>query len=123
MEHISKPLERSMEAIMGNQNCNVQPKQQHGEQSRQTDPKRIAQILVDCFLCLNTYGREPEYLETAVRVFSRVLAEYDADKVEAAFTKWMKTSSAMPTPADIVGIIERRGEPRYNETKTNLVKF
>ncbi len=106
MEHISKPLERIMETITENQNCNAQLKPQHGEQLPRTKPEQIAKILMDCFLCLNTYGKEPEYLEAAVRVFSKVLEKYSATTVESAFIKWMEKSSVIPTPADIVGIIE-----------------
>lgn len=79
--------------------------------------------LEQAYLCLNTYGKDPEYLETAMIVFNRVLQDYSMTQIDAAFTKWMKTSSTMPTPADIVGIIEKRGEPLYPETKKNLLRF
>ena len=80
----------------------------------QTDPngkKALATMLYQCFQTLRLYGREPEALEGTVAMFQMILAEYAFDDIAQAFRVFLKRHTEMPTPADIVGLIERDGWP------------
>lgn len=59
-----------------------------------------------CFDALNTYGKTPDQLANATLMFVNILKDYPMDKVISAFGSWMRRSSTMPTPADIVNIID-----------------
>ena len=68
-------------------------------------------MLQQCFQTLRIYGKEPEALESVLAMFRLVLADYEMGEITDAFRIWLKRSNEMPTPADIAGIIERRGKP------------
>lgn len=59
-----------------------------------------------CFDTLNVYGKEPEQLANITKLFQLVLGRFHISQVEGAFAQYLATNSTMPTPADIVKIIE-----------------
>lgn len=65
-----------------------------------------------CFDTLNVYGKEPEQLGNITKLFQLILGRFQISQVEFAFAKYLETHSVMPTPADIVKIIEPPVEPR-----------
>lgn len=67
--------------------------------------KELASLLESCWNTLNTYGKEPEAMKDTVIWFIRVLADNTTEEITVAFTRYMKTNSAMPTPADIFKLI------------------
>ena len=66
----------------------------------------MATILYQCFQCLRLYGREPEALESTVAMFQLVLGDYSIDQIRRGFAEYLKRNNEMPTPADIVNIID-----------------
>ena len=69
--------------------------------------RKLTSLLLMCFNTLNTYGKEPEQLEDANRVFIDILSEYSITDVRAAFKSYVTRNKAMPTPADIIELIPK----------------
>ena len=69
----------------------------------------LSSMLLACYDGLKTYGKEPEQLERANRLFQMVLAEFPIDKIRQAFAFYLKHDSGMPDPGDIAQIILRGG--------------
>jgi hypothetical protein len=67
--------------------------------------RHLAEFLIQCFDSLNAYGKTPEQLGNLTKMFFAVLGEHPVEVIRAAFIKYLKTNSAMPTPADIENII------------------
>lgn len=66
-------------------------------------------MLLSCFAVQKMYGRAPENLEAINQIFHRLLADHPGNLVIKAFETWMRTNQEFPTPADIIGLVERRG--------------
>lgn len=82
----------------------------------QQGKERLSTLLLAAYDGLKVYGKEPEQLTNAVRLFQIVLADFPIDKIEAAFRFYLKVSNEMPAPADIANIIERGGKPPFDRT-------
>ena len=67
----------------------------------------MAAILEQCFDTLKTYGREPESLGNMHKAFLLALEDYKNEDIHGAFIEYLKTSNEIPTPSDIIQIIER----------------
>lgn len=67
---------------------------------------QLTELVSQCFNSLNTYGKSPEQLPDIIKMFVLVLQEYNIQTIQRAFAQYLRQSSAMPTPADIVNIIE-----------------
>ena len=78
--------------------------------------KILAVTLYDCFQTMPQFGKDPEALESMMRLFSSALAEFTGDQIVAAFAYFLKTFNGMPTPADIATIINRGGKPPFERT-------
>lgn len=78
-------------------------------------------MVSQCFDSLNIYGKEPEQLENTILMFAMALEDQEPDDIKKAFVYWVKNNSQMPTPADILGVIEstRPSAPQnYFQTTT-----
>lgn len=71
--------------------------------------EKLSGMLLVCFDALRTYGKEPEALENIIALHQMVLADYPIAAIETALRFYMKHNNEMPTPADLVHIIERGG--------------
>lgn len=71
----------------------------------------MALMVRQCFDVLDTYGKSPEQLANIIKSFLNTLAEYPFDKIKKAFTDYLKRNSKMPTPADIVRLVDPQPEP------------
>ncbi len=76
----------------------------------ETDKDKVLGLLRICHDSLHSYGKTPEQLTNATFAFLMVLGEYEYKEVERAFTKYLSKESTVPTPADIVNIIEPKPE-------------
>lgn len=65
---------------------------------------------------MKTYGKEPESLESIIRIFTRDLGHFPADKVMKAISVHSQRSQEFPTVSDIVGLIKRKGKPPLKES-------
>ena len=68
--------------------------------------KKLSRLLLISFDVLDTFGKEAEQLENINAAFQMYLEDYTYNQVEQAFKIYMKASSVMPKPADIVKIID-----------------
>lgn len=69
--------------------------------------KDIQEFLLVCFDALDTYGKTPQQLSNAIKLFIVTLSDYPAIFIRKAFEEWVKTKSKMPTPAEIIEILDR----------------
>jgi hypothetical protein len=69
------------------------------------EKKQVSKIIMQCFNVLNVYGKKEEALSDIVQMFILALEDHDINEIEKAFIEWIKTSSVMPTPFDILKII------------------
>jgi hypothetical protein len=77
------------------------------EQKKPSDwHSKLSALLLICYDTLDTFGKEPEQLENASKLFAMVLSDFTMQQIESAFKIYLKTNSVMPKPADIVYIIE-----------------
>lgn len=85
--------------------------------------KALAVELYDRFHAMKTYGKEPESLESIVRIFKKDLAKYPIEKVLLAISTHASRCDEFPTVADIVGIIKRNGkQPLSKEIYISISK-
>lgn len=68
--------------------------------------QKVSAILFKCFNSLKVYGKEPEQLKDTVDVFLMVLGKYSYNQFQNAMSKYLSRKADMPTPADIVNIID-----------------
>lgn len=66
----------------------------------------MGEMLAQLFQGLRTYGKTVEDLDATLGLFELVMEEYRPEQVKAGMLQWLKTSNQMPTPADIIGIID-----------------
>lgn len=78
--------------------------------------KRVAQAISMVYDGLKVYGKEPEQLENAVKLFNFALADYPTQQIVDAFAYYVSNFSEFPAPADIVQIIRRKGKPPMDKT-------
>ena len=74
---------------------------------------RLNEALLMAFDGLNTYGKEPEQLENAKKLFHFALADYPWERIRPALAFHFKYNKEFPVPADIVQIIERGNKPPF----------
>jgi len=63
--------------------------------------------MLSCFSTLDTYGKTPEQMKEVVKMHLLLLGEYPFPLVKSAYLEWVKTQRKMPTPADIIEIVNR----------------
>lgn len=71
-----------------------------------SDKNNLGQFIIQCFDALDTYGKTPDQLENLCKVSIAMLSGYPMDKIIMAFNQWVKRNSKIPTPSDIVNIID-----------------
>lgn len=84
-------------------------KQDSSVRAKRLDSSEKVELLTyisQCFDCLNTYGKTPDQLTNAGRMFIAVLSPYPMLEIKKAFVEWARRNSAIPTPADILNIID-----------------
>lgn len=79
---------------------------------------QISVTIRQCFDLFNTYGKDPSALKSMLPVFEEVLAAHPTDKIMGAFKEWLRTQSAMPTPADILKILNWDPLPKSAESRS-----
>jgi hypothetical protein len=85
----------------------------------QAEKEQLTDILGQCFNVLKTYGREPESLADMNKMFQMALENYPHHRIKEAFLEHVKSSNEMPTPADIIAIIDSRSvSPQRYEHST-----
>lgn len=95
-----------------NRNLTSSPKESRGPQLSESreDQARLDNMLMGCFATQKLYGRDPGNAEAITRMFHALLGKYPAKHCFRAFELWLERSQEFPTPADIVGIIRRKGK-------------
>ena len=72
-----------------------------------------------CLVTQRTYGKQATDMEKALKVFIRVLSDYEPEKVIQAIKKWLLTSPDFPTPADILNILNP--QPKFDYAVYNAL--
>ncbi len=62
---------------------------------------------------LDTFGRKPDQLKEISKMFVEMLRGYPLEKIKSGFHQHMKRSSRMPTPADIINLIDPPPPPPW----------
>ena len=101
------------------QNLTLQPKESRGlrlSESKESKA-RLDRMMMGCFAVQKLYGRDTGNAETITEMFHAMLGKYPAAHCIRALELWLERSQEFPTPADIIGIIKRKGkQPLSKET-------
>jgi hypothetical protein len=107
MENHKRPLERSAEALATSDSISL-------PLIKDRDSRELLGASLAMFWdTMRQYGKKTSQLENLTKMFIFTLAEYPYEKISKAFRFYAKHYSEMPTPADIVSIIERNGKPPF----------
>lgn len=79
---------------------------------------QLSSLVRQSFDIFNVYGKDPSSVENIILGFSIALEEYDIQDISKSFKQWMKSSSAMPAPADIAKLCEESKSYRVSVSKT-----
>ena len=74
--------------------------------------RKLTRLVTACYEGLNIYGKTPEQLEAIIMLMQMTLGRFDYEAIRDAFGKYLQNGSVMPTPADIIKIIEPPVEKR-----------
>ncbi len=88
-------------------------------QTSDEDQKKLTRLVTACYEGLNLYGKSPEQLEASIMLMQMTLGRFQYEVVREAFSIYLQSGSNMPTPADIIKIIE----PPIPEKKWCKVTF
>lgn len=78
--------------------------------------KRLTEVIEMAYNGLKVYGKEPEQLSDARKLFQFALADFNIQQIREAFAYYFKNYSEFPAPADIVQIIVRGNKPPFDRT-------
>lgn len=67
---------------------------------------QLLEFLDASFAALDRYGRKPDQLKEIAKLFIHLLRGYPLEKIKEGFYEHMRRESRMPTPADIINIID-----------------
>ena len=78
--------------------------------SSDDNAENLGAFILVCFDGLNTFGKTPGQLKNAMKLFLMRLGDYPMPLVRAAFERWVDEKPEMPTPADIIGMMQEDNE-------------
>ena len=95
-------------------NSQVEEKRQQdrGGESAEAWEVKLDAILSMCFDTFKAYGKTYDQMDNISRAFKLVLMPYSTKQIQDAFAKHLSTGDEMPTPKDIVAIIDPSTQPR-----------
>lgn len=68
--------------------------------------KKLTRLVTACYESMNVYGKSPEQLEAIIMLMQMTLKRFPYEIVRKAFEIYLEKNSTMPTPSDIIKIIE-----------------
>jgi hypothetical protein len=71
---------------------------------------------------LKKFGESADVADMRDAGFQLVLAEYPIDEVQRAFVQYLKTGKEIPTPADIIEILDPSVKPMCGRMYQRLVE-
>lgn len=77
-------------------------------------------MVEQCYAIQNTYGKLPKQLKHLMRAMIEDLKQFELGLIEKAFLEWRRSSPNIPTPADIIKLIEK--EIRHKKRLEELSK-
>ena len=78
--------------------------------------KQLGEALAMIFDTQQTFGKDPEQMNNLTKLFLFTLADYPYESISKALRFFIKHNNSMPTPSDIVNIIERNGKPPFEKS-------
>lgn len=82
----------------------------------------LTRLLYQTYASQRTYGDKAEMMEYRDGMFQMVLADYTFEQIKQAFIQHIKRSPELPTPSDIIKIIDPPPEPLSVAVYTALKK-
>ncbi len=76
---------------------------------------KLVEIVANCFILQNTYGKRPSDLQIITPFFARILQDFTQETIENAFEQFIKQSPEFPAPADIYKICVEMTAPKWWE--------
>lgn len=74
--------------------------------------EKLKILITICFDSLKTYGKTFEQLDSIVKLFEFALSSYEMERIEKAFLRHVERSADMPTPSDIIKLLDPSKNPR-----------
>lgn len=82
----------------------------------------IGSLLNQSYSAFNVYGKSPEEMEDVVCIFIDILKNHDEKSILRAFKIWMSEEKILPTPSDILALINKnKPEPEYQAPNGRVV--
>lgn len=72
---------------------------------------QLTDLLAQTYALLKKYGEKADLTELRDTGFQWLLSDYPISTIEAAFRKYLTTAREIPTPADILAIIDPKTQP------------
>lgn len=72
---------------------------------------QLTDLLAQTYALLKKYGERSDQAELRDAGFQWMLAEYPIQRIEAAFRQYLRTAREIPTPADILAILDPKTQP------------
>lgn len=122
MDHISHSLP----------NLNAPTQQQHAASKSPGNNDKLAMqreetinfLVRQSFDIFNTFGKDPDCLETMVPAFCEVLQARHPNTITEAFRLWMLKNEKMPTPSNIAGLcVEAEAAKEIQRRSSSGQKF
>lgn len=76
------------------------------------DKRKLTRLVTSCYHALRQYGKSPEELEAIIMLMQIKLAKYAYEDVRMAFDKLLDTATQVPTPAEVIAIVDPSTQPR-----------
>ena len=80
----------------------------------------LTRLLSQTYALLKKYGERADVTEMRDAGFQMILADYPINDVEEAFWQYLKTNKDVPTPSDILAIVDPKTQPLCKEVYIRL---
>lgn len=91
-------------------------------QDNPTHQNQLSDLLNQTYALLKKYGEAADTTEMRDAGFQMMLGDYDIETVTKAFRTYLKTNKEIPTPADIIEIIDPSVKPLDRAFYSELLK-
>jgi hypothetical protein len=75
----------------------------------------LADLLYDIFQSQKRYGEKKETIDSIVKFFRLMLAEYNIEDITASFMRYARIKDDIPAPANIIQLIENPPPVSYDD--------
>lgn len=83
---------------------------------------QMTDLLAQTYALLKKYGEKADQAELRDKGFQWILGDYPIKKIEIAFREYLKTGKDIPTPADILAILDPKTQPLCKEVYIRIAQ-